>query len=121
MRVTPPCASRCSSGHLTVTSSLTRSAVTGRVAAQVFHLKEAGIECGYLSGTMTYEESRQIMNALQQQPPEMRIVFVTPEKVARSDALMRLFDSLAQVRLLVSSRFRPPARVASRHPTMLSV
>ena len=68
----------------------------------MFHLKEAGIECGYMGGSMGLEESRDTMAALRQNPPAIRIVFVTPEKVARSDALMRLFDSLHQQGLLVS-------------------
>lgn len=60
----------------------------------MFHLKQAGVDCGYLSGNMSLEESQDMMHALKQRPPTIRIVFVTPEKVARSDALMRLFDNL---------------------------
>ena len=71
-------------------------------ALQVFHLKEAGIECGYLSGSQSYEEQRSVMDALKHSPPSVRIVFVTPEKVARSDNLMRLFDTLHQHGQLVS-------------------
>ena len=68
---------------------------------QVFHLKQAGVECGYLSGSQSYEESRNVMSALKEQPPAIRIIFVTPEKVARSDALMRLFDTLHAQNTLV--------------------
>lgn len=64
-------------------------------------MKEAGIECGYLGGNMSYEESREVMSALKQQPPSMRVVFVTPEKIARSDAVMRLLDTLHQHQHLV--------------------
>ena len=63
-------------------------------ATQVFHLKEAGVECGYLSGTQDYAESREIMQGLTRDPPAVKILFVTPEKVARSDYLMRTLDSL---------------------------
>ena len=66
-------------------------------------MKEAGIECGYLGGNMTYEESREVMSALQQRPPTMKVVFVTPEKIARSDALMRLLDTLHQQGTLANS------------------
>ena len=66
-------------------------------------MKEAGIECGYLGGNMSYEESRDVMAALKQHPPTMRVVFVTPEKIARSDALMRLLDSLHQQQHLVNN------------------
>ena len=52
---------------------------------------------------MSYEESRDVMSALKQRPPSLRVVFVTPEKIARSDALMRLLDSLHQQRQLVGT------------------
>ena len=68
---------------------------------QVFHLEQAGIQCGYLSGAQEYDESRSIMQKLQQTPPGIKILFVTPEKVARSDYLMRTFDALHSRRLLV--------------------
>ncbi len=63
-------------------------------AAQVFHLQQAGVECGYLSGSQDYEESRDVMSRLRADPPGLKILFVTPEKVAKSDALMRAFDAL---------------------------
>ena len=52
------------------------------------------MECGYLSGTQDYAESREIMQGLTRDPPAVKILFVTPEKVARSDYLMRTLDSL---------------------------
>ena len=60
---------------------------------------------------MSFEESREIMSALKQHPPAIRIVFVTPEKVARSDALMRLFDSLHAQNTFV--RAHPPLQPSS--------
>ena len=70
---------------------------------QVFHLKEAGIPCGYLSGTQDYSESRELLQGLSRDPPAVKILFVTPEKVARSDYLMRTLDLLHSRNLLVSS------------------
>lgn len=67
---------------------------------QVFHLQQAGVECGYLSGSQDYEESRDVMSRLRADPPGLRILFVTPEKVAKSDALMRAFDALNGRQLL---------------------
>ena len=65
------------------------------------------MECGYLSGTQDYAESREIMQGLTQDPPAVKILFVTPEKVARSDYLMRTLDSLhARCKL---ARPLPPA------------
>ena len=70
----------------------------------MFHLKEAGIACGYLSGTQEYSESRELLQGLSRDPPAVKILFVTPEKVARSDYLMRTLDGLHSRNLLVSSR-----------------
>ena len=78
-------------------------------AAQVFHLKEAGVECGYLSGTQDYAESREIMQGLTRDPPAVKILFVTPEKVARSDYLMRTLDSLHARCQLARPQFPAPS------------
>ncbi len=77
----------------------------------MFHLQQAGIACGYLSGSQEYEESRGIMQSLQADPPAIRILFVTPEKIARSDYLMRVLDALHARNLLVR-----PALLCMRPP-----
>ena len=97
---------------------------------QVFHLKEAGIACGYLSGTQEYAESRELLQGLGRDPPAVKILFVTPEKVARSDYLMRTLDGLHARNLLVmhclslltSSGSAPMCRIAAPvHTRQLSV
>ena len=72
--------------------------------SQVFHLREAGIACGYLSGSASPDEQRETLDALRASPPQLRIVFATPEKIACSDSLMRLLDALHARGLLVRSR-----------------
>jgi bloom syndrome protein len=67
----------------------------------VFHLREAGISCAFLSATMSYEEQCETIDTMRADPPGVKIVFVTPEKVAQSDKLMRLFDNLHERGLLV--------------------
>ena len=79
-------------------------------ARQVFHLQQADIECGYLSGTQDYEESRDVMSRLRADPPGLNILFVTPEKIARSDMLMRAFDDLHARELLARARWCPIRR-----------
>lgn len=74
----------------------------------MFHLQQAGIECGYLSGTQDYEESRDVMSRLRADPPGLKILFVTPEKIARSDMLMRAFDDLHARELLARARWCLP-------------
>jgi bloom syndrome protein len=83
----------------------------------VFHLQQAGVECGYLSGGQEYEESRELMARLRADPPGARILFVTPEKVARSDALMRVFDALHERQLLARLPPGAPAQPAAVRPS----
>ena len=71
------------------------------VLLQVFHLQEAGIESAYLSGTVSWEEQRATMDKLRMSPPGIKVLFVTPEKVAASDNLMRLLDDLHSRHVLV--------------------
>ena len=76
--------------------------------AQVFHLQQAGVACGYLSSGQDYEESRALLARLQRHNggDELRILFVTPEKVARSDYLMRVLDGLYARQLLVRAAMK---------------
>ena len=71
----------------------------------MFHLKQAGLAVAYLSGTQPYEETRSVLASMRATPPAVRILFVTPEKIARSDALMRLLDDLYARHLLVRTKF----------------
>ena len=48
-----------------------------------------------------YAESRELLQGLGRDPPAVKILFVTPEKVARSDYLMRTLDGLHARNLLV--------------------
>jgi hypothetical protein len=50
---------------------------------------------------MSYEEQHETFEIMRADPPGVKIVFVTPEKVAQSDKLMRLFDNLHERGLLV--------------------
>lgn len=67
------------------------------ILMQVFHLNNAEVPCAFLSGAQKYDESRDIMNQLRSTSHDHRPIaclFVTPEKVAQSDQLLRLFDQL---------------------------
>ena len=64
------------------------------IAAQVYHLQQANIECDYLSGTGGWEAQRAVLERLREPAPSLRILFVTPEKIARSDTLMRALHEL---------------------------
>jgi hypothetical protein len=57
----------------------------GTHVLQVFHLQQANIECDYLSGTGGWDAQRAVLDRLREPAPSVRILFVTPEKIARSD------------------------------------
>jgi superfamily II DNA helicase RecQ len=50
---------------------------------QVFHLNEAGVECAYFSSGAEWETQRVTFDKLRQEPPGIKILFITPEKVAK--------------------------------------
>jgi bloom syndrome protein len=61
---------------------------------QIFHLETAGIPCAHLSASTPWESQRDALAALGRPSGDgPRLLFVTPEKVARSDALMRALDA----------------------------
>ena len=62
--------------------------------SQVFHLQQASIECEYMSGGGGWDAHRAILDRLRQPAPSLRILFMTPEKIARSDTLMRALHEL---------------------------
>ena len=65
---------------------------------QVFHLREAGVECDMLSGSQGSDEALSVMAAVRE--CKLRVLFVTPEKVAASGALVRDLRALADRRAL---------------------
>ena len=73
------------------------------LAVQVFHLNNADVPCAFLGGSQQWTESREVMDDLRATTRGHRpiaVLFITPEKVAKSDNLLRLFDSLASQGLL---------------------
>ncbi|KAK9866664.1 hypothetical protein WJX84_002518 [Apatococcus fuscideae] len=67
---------------------------------QVFHLHEAGIPCGYFSSSQAPEEQMEVMSDLRKAYPTLKIIFITPERLARSDSLLRALDRLNERNLL---------------------
>jgi len=76
------------------------SPLVSLIQDQLLHLREAAVECAQLSSSQDYEEQRAVIQDLRSGMPSIRILFVTPEKVAKSDALMRVLDDLHQRSLL---------------------
>ncbi len=60
------------------------------------HLTEAGIRSISFSAGAEWAETSALMKAIRSDSDGVRLVFLTPEKVARSDAVMRLMTDLFQ-------------------------
>lgn len=70
------------------------SPLVSLIQDQIFHLETAGIPCAYLSANTPWETQRDALAALGRPSGDgPRLLFVTPEKIARSDALMRALDA----------------------------
>ncbi|XP_024542042.1 ATP-dependent DNA helicase Q-like 4A isoform X2 [Selaginella moellendorffii] len=67
---------------------------------QIMHLSQASIRAEHLSSNLEYEEQRQILQQLNFDHCEYRLLYVTPEKIARSDNLLRNLENLHRRRLL---------------------
>ncbi|WVQ74143.1 hypothetical protein IAR50_003735 [Cryptococcus sp. DSM 104548] len=67
---------------------------------QVRGLKEIGIECAMLTGGTSTEEQNEIYQRMkdgpQQGEKEIRLVYVTPEKIAKSKRFIALLDKMNQ-------------------------
>ena len=87
----------------------------------MFHLQEAGINSGYLSGSVSWDEQRALMDGLRQTPPGVQVLFVTPEKVAASDNLMRVLDSVYANGALVSVKHGQRLPLLHLQPAALAV
>ncbi|CAJ2637133.1 unnamed protein product [Trifolium pratense] len=65
------------------------------------HLLHANIPAAYLSANMEWAEQQDILRELNSDYCKCKLLYVTPEKVARSDVLLRHLESL-HVRELLS-------------------
>ncbi|QDZ20832.1 Q-like ATP-dependent DNA helicase [Chloropicon primus] len=79
----------CESGLTVVISPL-----VALIQDQISQLRVANIECGALGSTTDDFERRRILSCLRQSPPGLKLLYVTPEKVANSAHLLSVFDDL---------------------------
>ena len=61
----------------------------------------------FFSAGVTWEEQRGIMDGLRQDPPNIKVLFLTPEKVAQSDSILRALDALYARGALVGALLLP--------------
>ncbi|TVU33484.1 hypothetical protein EJB05_25306 [Eragrostis curvula] len=57
---------------------------------QIMHLSQANIPATYLSANMEYSEQQKILRELMSHTCYYKLLYVTPEKIAKSEALLRL-------------------------------
>ncbi|PON33177.1 DNA helicase, ATP-dependent [Parasponia andersonii] len=67
---------------------------------QIMHLFQANIPAAYLSANMEWTEQQEILRELISDYCKYKLLYVTPEKVAKSDALLRHLESLHSRELL---------------------
>ncbi|XP_057834687.2 ATP-dependent DNA helicase Q-like 4A isoform X2 [Cryptomeria japonica] len=80
--------------------TLVVSPLVSLIQDQIMHLSQANIPATYLSANMEWQEQQQIFNELSSSCCKFKLLYVTPEKIAKSDHLLRHLESLHQRELL---------------------
>ncbi|KAL8160427.1 LOW QUALITY PROTEIN: hypothetical protein V2J09_001964 [Rumex salicifolius] len=76
--------------------TLVVSPLVSLIQDQIMHLKQANISAAYLSANMDWTEQLDILQRL----CDYKLLYVTPEKIAQSDSLLRRLDNLYSGELL---------------------
>ncbi|KAA8545505.1 hypothetical protein F0562_020289 [Nyssa sinensis] len=74
--------------------TLVVSPLVSLIQDQIMHLLQANIHATYLSANMEWTEQQEILRELSSDCCKYKLLFVTPEKVAKSDVLLRHLESL---------------------------
>ncbi|CAN0880742.1 ATP-dependent DNA helicase Q-like 4A [Linum grandiflorum] len=74
--------------------TLVISPLVSLIQDQIMHLLQANIPAAYLSANMEWSEQQEILNELCSDFCRYKLLYVTPEKVAKSDALLRKLENL---------------------------
>ncbi|XP_051146387.1 ATP-dependent DNA helicase Q-like 4A [Andrographis paniculata] len=74
--------------------TLVISPLVSLIQDQIMHLLQANIPAAYLSASMEWTEQQEILRELNSDYCKYKLLYVTPEKVAKSDALLRQLESL---------------------------
>ncbi|KAL3638183.1 hypothetical protein CASFOL_018053 [Castilleja foliolosa] len=74
--------------------TLVISPLVSLIQDQIMHLLQANITAAYLSATMEWTEQQEIFRELTSDYCKYKLLYVTPEKVAKSDVLLRQLESL---------------------------
>ncbi|XP_072962259.1 ATP-dependent DNA helicase Q-like 4A isoform X2 [Typha angustifolia] len=74
--------------------TLVVSPLVSLIQDQIMHLLQANIPSAYLSASVEWSEQQEIFRELMSDICKYKLLYVTPEKVAKSDVLLRHLDSL---------------------------
>ncbi|KAJ6389735.1 hypothetical protein OIU77_027953 [Salix suchowensis] len=74
--------------------TLVISPLVSLIQDQIMHLLQANIPAAYLSANMEWTEQQEILRELCSDYCKYKLLYVTPEKVAKSDVLLRNLESL---------------------------
>ncbi|KAK8952242.1 ATP-dependent DNA helicase Q-like 4A [Platanthera zijinensis] len=74
--------------------TLVVSPLVSLIQDQIMHLMQANIPAAYLSANLEWAEQQEIHRELLSETCKYKLLYVTPEKIARSDALLRQLDGL---------------------------
>ncbi|XP_071935899.1 ATP-dependent DNA helicase Q-like 4A [Coffea arabica] len=74
--------------------TLVVSPLVSLIQDQIMHLLQANIPAAYLSASMEWSEQQEILRELNSDYCKYKLLYVTPEKVAKSDVLLRQLDGL---------------------------
>ncbi|XP_071691559.1 ATP-dependent DNA helicase Q-like 4A isoform X2 [Rutidosis leptorrhynchoides] len=80
--------------------TLVISPLVSLIQDQIMHLLLANIPAAYLSANMEWNEQQEILRKLCSGQCSFKLLYVTPEKVAKSDALLRQLENLYARELL---------------------
>ncbi|KAI3866744.1 hypothetical protein MKX03_015986 [Papaver bracteatum] len=74
--------------------TLVISPLVSLIQDQIMHLHQANIPAAHLSANMDWTEQQEIFRELSSSCCKYKLLYVTPEKVAKSDILLRQLDNL---------------------------
>nr|XP_043630024.1 ATP-dependent DNA helicase Q-like 4A [Erigeron canadensis] len=80
--------------------TLVISPLVSLIQDQIMHLSQANIPATYLSANMEWTEQQEILRGICSDSCNYKLLYVTPEKVAKSDFLLRQLDNLHARELL---------------------
>ncbi|KAL6176388.1 hypothetical protein ACLB2K_053022 [Fragaria x ananassa] len=80
--------------------TLVISPLVSLIQDQIMHLFQANIPAAYLSANMEWSEQQEILREVSSEYCKYKLLYVTPEKVAKSDFLLRKLESLNARQLL---------------------